>query len=78
MAIDGLKQFLPQTQSATANLVDYKVYDAILELQRKVQELTGYASGLENTIIAQQIAINGLRADIEDLENRVTDLENQL
>ena len=71
MAIDGLKQFLPQTQSATTNLVDYKVYDALLELQRKVQELTGYASGLEENL-------DNLLSDIEDLKSRVTALENQL
>lgn len=71
MAIDGLKQFLPQTQSVTANLVDYKVYDALLELQRKVQELTGYASGLEENL-------DNLLSDIEDLKSRVTALENQL
>ena len=71
MAIDGLKQFLPQTQSVTTNLVDYKVYDALLELQRKVQELTGYASGLEENL-------DNLLSDIEDLKSRVTALENQL
>ena len=71
MAIDGLKQFLPQAQTITTNLMDYKVYDAILELQRKVQELVGYTSGLESAIV-------DLTNKNEELNARVADLENQL